>query len=573
MSSKLAKWVSSVKPRLAPLFNQSGHTRHAARILDVLFIVALIFAGIRFLSHVEGTMDLRPADETVYLQKGRDLFETGFVPPSFGPVYQIWYFLLSLVAPDPVDLYYLNYQVLLVGFMVSFYFALRRYGVPSWIAFFPPLYFLYSRIPYIWPYQALFSANLILLAMGIAASFRKPLHWLTVLLGGTLLAAYVRPELAVAWLALFGIALLLLGWRLIKKRPIPGSEWKPLAVVGATAAIFVLTLGSPIFNSGKERMFAAFSQHYSLNVVEDSGEEINPWIHAEKIRSRDFPTANSIGQCVSENPSAFFWHIRENVRKSLQELGRLSKANKGFFDFPEVFGYKSATISSIVLLFGLAFFFTSKRVDQVHWHPPALMLIALLLAVIPSVILVYPRQHYFICLWGVILLLPFLLFAHRELRPVSLAKRRNWIGAPLAIGLCSFPFLLPFREHGVLEKWEPDLVMAKTIRYIRDLELAGEVNLLRSEAELEEYLGPNFEGFEPWGMDEGETFDEFMRENEINVVLKDTFLPTLSNLKDDPEFQAFLKNPENSGYVPMAIPYTDRSIFVEASLWQRSRAQ
>ena len=62
----------------------------------------------------------------VKLHSGHSLLDIGFPSPGAAPLYAVWYFLLSKLQSDRVELYYLNYRVLTILVPIALYLLFRR---------------------------------------------------------------------------------------------------------------------------------------------------------------------------------------------------------------------------------------------------------------------------------------------------------------------------------------------------------------------------------------------------------------------------------------------------------------
>ena len=99
----------------------SPSRRTNALMQSLLCLLLIMMGSLMFSADLDTTMDVRAADETIYLRKGFELLRVGLESPEWGPLYQVWYFALSQLVPDPLDLYYVNYRVLMLLLPCSFF--------------------------------------------------------------------------------------------------------------------------------------------------------------------------------------------------------------------------------------------------------------------------------------------------------------------------------------------------------------------------------------------------------------------------------------------------------------------
>ncbi|HNF47740.1 MAG TPA: hypothetical protein PLF48_00060, partial [Chitinophagales bacterium] len=93
---------------------------------NALFIVGLLlllFCGIKWALGLPAVMDITFGDEAQYLRYGTDLFHT--IHKDWGPSYNIWYKLLSLIQHNNIRLFYFNYQVTAVLCALLLFIFLR----------------------------------------------------------------------------------------------------------------------------------------------------------------------------------------------------------------------------------------------------------------------------------------------------------------------------------------------------------------------------------------------------------------------------------------------------------------
>jgi hypothetical protein len=78
------------------------------------------------------------------------------------------------------------------------------------------------------------------------------------------------------------------------------------------------------WQSGSDRGWFAFQQHYAVGVVEQGrGGGVNPWLEYATIVQRDFPGASSLGDAWRVNRTAVFRHVLHNLTAAPSEVGKL----------------------------------------------------------------------------------------------------------------------------------------------------------------------------------------------------------------------------------------------------------
>ena len=72
--------------------------------VDLACAGALLIACAWQLHDLERVLDLAPWDEADYLRRGLVIPMRGLPPAEWGPLYALWYFLLSRAQPDRIAL-------------------------------------------------------------------------------------------------------------------------------------------------------------------------------------------------------------------------------------------------------------------------------------------------------------------------------------------------------------------------------------------------------------------------------------------------------------------------------------
>jgi hypothetical protein len=156
---------------------QKSNSRRA----DLIIITTILFAGLIFSFGLAKTVDIGLYDESVYLYQGVTLSHTGFDGSQEAPLYAIWYFILSLLGPNRVNLFYLNYNLITILVPILAYGMLRRNKVSIRISFIMSLSLLVSwgnayTVPRVSPF-----ALIIILATFILIGHKQSLLWSSLL--------------------------------------------------------------------------------------------------------------------------------------------------------------------------------------------------------------------------------------------------------------------------------------------------------------------------------------------------------------------------------------------------------
>ena len=77
-----------------------------------LGIILILIAGLRLIRNFNNLVDISFDDEVQYMRYGMELFHN--IRSDWGPSYNMWYKLLSLFEQRPIELYLLNYKVVII---------------------------------------------------------------------------------------------------------------------------------------------------------------------------------------------------------------------------------------------------------------------------------------------------------------------------------------------------------------------------------------------------------------------------------------------------------------------------
>jgi hypothetical protein len=330
--------------------------------------------------------DISLFDETIYYIAGsREVSLRSFLSGAeFGPLYQSWYWLLSVFVPDTVTLYFVSWFMLVLASVL-----VVRLATTSGAFWFSFLCLFALPIFRIRPHAYLFAG--IILAMGYACARHHRLrpYWLELLGGSLLLAGYVRPEyfytLPILW---FGTLVVYAVRRTVRVRT--------MLFLGVAAVLALLVIRS---SSGGGRSGVAFEQHYNLRAHERGLLPENPWV-SSYARQFFAPTTDggrppSIVDYARAKPVEFGAHIVRNTM------------DPQFLVFVAAAG---------------ALLWTTRR-QLARWE--VLFLLAACFPLVSSSLLIFPRLRYYIAV------APLAVALLANALPVLLAattpQRRVWL--------------------------------------------------------------------------------------------------------------------------------------------------
>ncbi|NEO25354.1 MAG: hypothetical protein F6K03_00245 [Kamptonema sp. SIO4C4] len=101
--------------------------------IDLLFSISLAIAAAQMMAFVNRVRDLSLHDETSYLNSGVQLLQAGLPDAQNAPLYAIWYFGIHGLTENNIDLFFFNFQLLVVLNAVLFYIYLRTLQIKLFI--------------------------------------------------------------------------------------------------------------------------------------------------------------------------------------------------------------------------------------------------------------------------------------------------------------------------------------------------------------------------------------------------------------------------------------------------------
>jgi hypothetical protein len=539
---------------------QSIRVRHAphwlvVRLPDLILISALLIAALRFIAPVAQLTDVWLYDESDYLFYGVTLLQNGPPTPDWAPLYALWYFGLSLFQPDRVALYYLNFQILCLLLPLVLYITLRRYAVPPVPAALAAFLLLIARanLP-MWPRVSHF-ALLIVLGSLIAASFaHSRSSTFAIAAFGALLAAYARPDLALAAILLMLAALVML----VRERTRRRVGNPPLLIgLGLGSLGLIALLGPPVGDG--YRSFAAFAQHFGLNWVRWTGSSLSPWTNPFEIIALAFGDVESVGGALRADPALFARHVGSNLARAPQAFFELFFLHANLLLPPD----QQAREGWLTLLLSAtgALFIGWWRRDEVRERlrtlaPLWIILGSYLPGLLIANLVIYPRNHYLLML-GILLLVGGMALLGRPSAP------RAALTLPMSIALALLMVAALPPTTAVLPGTPTKPTLA-TLAFIAALPINGPVQMLEAEGGYNIYLGDQFNRVAEYAKDG--PFDAWAAERRINMIVLSSRLENDSRLRDDPEWQRLLRDPAAQEYVVLPISGADRTLLVQQRL-------
>lgn len=539
---------------------------HIQRIFGIVFVFGLVLSQSIGLQSVR---DIQFDDETVYLYDGIRIFADGVPSAESSPLYQLWYWLQSLIISDRVVLYYFNWSALLFVSLLTLWVLFRRLQVPRVLSIVLLAAFSTLSLFEVGPYVTLLGMAGVGVAMLLVLSGRSWVDTLSRLSAIFGILAFVRPEFTVSFLLSF-LALAGVSWfengAIVRKA---GA----LAISVAPFLLLFALFGNPL---GGNRSFMAFGQHYSVNVVHLEALRVDPWNNWQEITKRDFGDAGSALDAWRANPKRFGWHVWTNVRNLRSVVFGIFVPAFAPLQLRKVLGLFVLSVIFLGSLAGLHAVYTRRSGN--FWsenRPQILLLIVTLLAAVPSLIsilLISPDGHYLLapCLgimafsgWGLGKLVERLGFRSSDRwKPMVVASVFCLAALPGRSGLAPW-----YLRDTVSGEGPERLTNIATIRFLQGLPLVIKhgrtISVLEPDYSRAVYAGWDFHRI---SQTECRPFSECIQRKRPEVVINNYRLEMYYLARDDVGYKTFFGQPNAFGYKRMDVPKQSVQIFVRSDI-------
>jgi hypothetical protein len=528
-------------------------------LLDSLLVLLLVALAGKVAWDRPQVRDLSMADETFYLMHGYQLPEKGLPSAEFSPVYALWYYGLSLLERDVTRLHDLNPPLVFTLLAVSLYLLVRSLGGLRVLAFLTAASLFFTHITLIEPYPAHFATIVLVLGAALACRCRSVLAGYGTVAATLLVAAYLRPELFVAFLGcvLVGAAA---GCWVAWRRPEQRARLALGAVVlGTGTAVMIGVFGKPF---GGGRSAYAFRQHFAWNRVEAGLEPPSAMIDFEPCAQAAFGDAGTFGECLRRNPRAVLWHVGHNLVELPRSLAWMVNMK---YTLPP---WMAAILPLVGLpIAGLSTAGLYRRLARRGWagvkeRRLGVGLFVTALVLLPTVaasLLIHPRQHYLIA--GIVLGLALAAAGLSALAWETSLRQRldSWPVLLAVVGLLLA--LAPNEVHGrfLTAQWTgtprgPALPFRSVVDVLRQQKVRGPVVILEDGYSVAFYAGLPFLFVPSWEKPPSQGFWAFVRGRGINLMHLGPVISSNPRYAHDAEFQDFVSGRRTEDFVLIHVP-------------------
>jgi len=527
--------------------------------IDVFLFLLLLVIGIKYVFDISSYLDIELHDESSYLSNGVNFFKQGLPGSQWAPVYAIWYLFLSIFNNNGIPLYFLNLKILIIALPLLLNIFLRVRNVSQIISFSIGYFFLTSSGNILVHPKVSHFAILIILCSLILFSLTKNymLKWSIVIIG-SLLSAYVRPELFISFILIMSFFL----FSLIKTKSLL-KNFKSILKIGLIVLSIIVIIGNPLGGGG--RAFGAFKQHFSLNWVAWNHSALNPWRDCDEIISNNFGNINNIPEALFSNTGLFFKHLSTNIS----------------IIYPEFLGLTSYTVFTvnnfrleyiglylllfIIIIYTLINLYRSKEpISQFLKNnlkdSKQILLISVfyLIPIISSIIIIYPRQHYllFLLFFVIIILIPLIRVNCNK------SKLERKITSITLIALAILLLIVTPNPKRFYSNYSQNNI--ETVKFLNSLNIKAKVNMLEDNGGYYTYLTPNYTWIRD--IDKKTDFNEFLEEFKINMIILNGRLLNDKKFSSDTSFEEFLIEYRNYGFEKIIIPNSGNELLIKTYL-------
>jgi hypothetical protein len=505
----------------------------------------LLIAGFRLIRNFNAYVDISFDDEVQYMRYGIDLFDK--IRNDWGPVYNIWYKFLSLFEQRPIELYFLNYKVVIILLPICLFSFLYVYGTSFFVSLWMGFAILvsgtniltYPRISHV--VVSFFFITLIINKLFIKSRARQYIIICFTIFAG----AFARPELMLAFLLFAAFTLFyIIKYDNLKKHIVFALPF--IAVMALLFFVFGLPAGS---YKGIDRTYIAFCQHYTAKYILLNKQSFNIFIDWIAFSREQFPGCDTFIDILLKYPLIVIKGMFANiVVYILLILVTCIDLVYPYFIHPTSELVKYIIYVAIVVVIVFAIVKQRVKLFQELKKNKSLLLI-MLIFMLPSMIsslAFFPRLHYSI------LLLPLWGFVIAQIIdgyfPV---KRIRYIFILIYIALFIYKMPNMNRYNTPMLITQDNCPTQSYKDFIRKLNKNTDKPhvIFSNVLNLSMMIDKNFTDFSAeYDYDNSKTFIEQMKEHKVDYILQTTFLTQDRRLSKDSTWLNFIENPKEYGF-------------------------
>lgn len=316
-SKTLTHRVSSLKKLTNRVFSENSS------VLDFINIAVVITISLKATTLLEHAIDLPWGDEIMYQKRGLSFGLTGIEALGKGPLYSIWYWILSFFEKDFSQCYYFSLRAIFLFIPLLLYVLLRCLEVSPFISLFGAWYHLIFLSQYLeyWPnFSGHFVVLINLTTLILAVRWKPSANFFLWTGVGLLATMFVRANFIIALTSLLIIWATTIAYRTATRKRVARQLFTLIAfllLVTATISVFGNPLNAGLKNRPGTRGWTAFRHSYGYYALAKQGLAIrdpDPKLLKE-LASHEFGAATSVTQAAYRNPLEFLRFQSRNLSR------------------------------------------------------------------------------------------------------------------------------------------------------------------------------------------------------------------------------------------------------------------
>lgn len=518
-----------------------------------LFILFLIAA--KELYGFQHYLDISFFDESEYIRKGVQLRQHIF--NDWGPSYNLWYFFLFQLTKDATTVFYLNYAILIISVPSILFLLLVRFKIQRSLALLMCLSLLMHPILLnSFTYVSHFCLLIILLGFLISTYAKHDESKFIIILTALYVCMYARQEFLLPLITVF-ISWIVFVLRQKKIRP----DYSYLLFICIVFSLYFIFGFISFKAQGIDRSYFAFMQHFAANYMFWTKKPIS----IDEFKQLDiFNGANTMFQCLINNPLVFLKHIGTNILNYciniFVHLERLI--------FPQPIFHFLGKLKHILFILSILYLFkiliknrkwVNIKIFILEYKILSLMIGMVFFWSFFSIFFVYSEKHYVVlqmCWW--ILLLCLILNNH-----IKLFYNKIF----LLFVLITIMWLVPTAKNiGFFHRAIADVDKQpnlKTIQYLKNNLSTKTENILTTELGFNAYLPDNYketltpsDDLKKYIHDSCIDLRKYLIDKHISIIFVNERMVFIANLGPGNEGKELLEHPENFGFRKQIIDPT-----------------
>lgn len=505
-----------------------------------LHLFCLVILGWYSTYQLEQYMDVLLWDEAIYLNRSYLLWK--IIPNTWGPIYSVWYKLLSYIEINKVELYYLNYKIQTIGSACLLYFFLVRYKVSTLISFFFALMWLIHlyNLPS-WPKISHFCVSIIMMAAIVASYFGTKLMKSIIFSFAFLCCAYARPELYLSFI----FSLFFIFYYLLKEK----NRLQKTSILGIVFLFMAVLISyklykTPFNNNDSQRSIGVFIQHFAYNYTTWNKNNSLWWYEWKPIVDKVFGDTPTLKKIIFGSNGIFFKHLFYNIQLLTKYIIEIIL---NLF-FPISFISKKIVFFVLISIFSAFLFYKKlelKSIIKQYYIDNQFLLKVLFLVALPAIIssvYAYPREHYLVMLMPIIFILLALCFKQHT-------YDFKYTILLLLIFFCFMPKAKNYKYFDMFGT-NKNMMNIKTIQHIEAKYKQDTLTIFDADGMLPALMAEKFKiyDFKKLITDDTMYISDLMYIQKPDIIFVSNTMLRWSKIKEDTMFQQLLIYPERYKY-------------------------